>query len=366
MKRTLHLVAGARPNFMKIAPIVRALQARADLFDYKIVHTGQHYDREMSDVFFEELGIPKPDFHLEAGGGSHATQTAKIMTAYEAICEREPPDCVVVVGDVNSTLACSIVAKKLHIPVAHVEAGLRSGDLKMPEEINRLVTDAITDWFFVTEPAGRANLLREGKPEQRVHFVGHVMVDNLFYQRDRLRAADRSGFESEALKERLGRYGVVTMHRPSNVDHRETLAGIAGALRHISQKLPLVFPVHPRTRGNLEKFGLDLGPNVILTKPLSYMDFLNLWQDASLILTDSGGLQEETTALGIACVTLRENTERPVTVDEGTNTVVGVDPERIVMAAEAVLAGKGKAGRRPQFWDGRAAERIVETLARVV
>ncbi len=364
MKKILHLVAGARPNFMKIAPIVRALQARPGLFDYRIVHTGQHYDREMSDVFFEELGIPKPDFHLEAGGGSHAGQTAKIMVAYEAICQQERPDCVIVVGDVNSTLACSIVAKKLHVPVAHVEAGLRSGDLRMPEEINRLVTDSISDWFFVTEPAGRENLLREGKPDERVFFVGHVMVDNLFYQRDKLRSVDRGGYESEALKKRLGRYGVVTLHRPSNVDDAATLAGIAAALQRISEQLPLVFPVHPRTRGNLERFGIDLGANVLLTKPMSYMEFLNLWQDASLILTDSGGLQEETTALGIPCLTLRENTERPVTVDEGTNTIVGVDPERIVAAAGAVLAGRGKAGRRPQFWDGRAAERIVDALTR--
>lgn len=362
MKKTLHLVAGARPNFMKIAPIVRALQARSELFDFRIVHTGQHYDREMSDVFFEELGIPKPDFHLEAGGGSHAAQTAKIMVAFEAICERERPDCVLVVGDVNSTLACSIVAKKLHVPVAHVEAGLRSGDRRMPEEINRLVTDSISDWFFVTEPAGRENLLREGKKGDDVFFVGHVMVDNLLYERERLQAADRSGFESEALKKRLPRYGVVTLHRPSNVDDRAVLGGIVEALRDISAKLPLVFPVHPRTRGNLEKFGLDLGPDVILTRPLSYMDFLNLWKDASLILTDSGGLQEETTALGIACLTLRENTERPVTVDEGTNTIVGVDPDRIRSAAAQMLAGHGKPGQRPQFWDGRAAERIVEVL----
>lgn len=362
MKKTLHLVAGARPNFMKIAPIVRALDARRDAFRYQIVHTGQHYDREMSDVFFEELGIPKPDFHLEAGGGSHAEQTAKIMVAYEKICQAQRPDCTLVVGDVNSTLACSIVAKKLHIPVAHVEAGLRSGDMRMPEEINRLVTDSISDWFFVTEPSGRDNLLREGKPADRVFFVGHVMVDNLLYQRDQLERAERGGFESESLKARLGRYGVVTLHRPSNVDHPDTLAPIAGALREISAKLPLVFPVHPRTRGNLEKFGLDLGPGVILTKPLSYMDFLNLWKDASLILTDSGGLQEETTALGIPCLTLRENTERPVTVDEGTNTMVGCDPAKIVPAAEGVLAGKGKAGQRPQFWDGKAAERIVNEL----
>ncbi len=364
MKKTLYLVAGARPNFMKIAPIVRALEARREAFDYRIVHTGQHYDREMSDVFFDELGIPKPDFHLEAGGGSHATQTAKIMVAFEQICERERPDCVLVVGDVNSTLACSIVAKKLHIPVAHVEAGLRSGDLRMPEEINRLVTDSISDWFFVTEPAGRDNLLREGKREGQVFFVGHVMVDNLLYQRDRLGRADRDGFESEALKRRLGRYGVVTMHRPSNVDDPATLAAVAGALREIAAQLPLVFPVHPRTRANLGKFGVDLGPDVTLTKPLSYMDFLNLWKDARLVLTDSGGLQEETTALGVACVTLRENTERPVTVDEGTNTIAGVDPARIVAAAQAVLDGHGKVGRRPQLWDGQAAERIVDELAR--
>jgi UDP-N-acetylglucosamine 2-epimerase (non-hydrolysing) len=363
MKKTLHLVAGARPNFMKIAPIARALDARSDLFEYRIVHTGQHYDREMSDVFFEELGIPKPDFHLDAGGGSHAEQTGKIMLAYERICAGQRPDCTIVVGDVNSTLACSIVAKKMHVPVAHVEAGLRSGDLRMPEEINRLVTDSISDWFFVTEPAGRDNLLREGKPAERIFFVGHVMIDNLFYQRDRLEQADRSGFESEALKNRLGRYGAVTLHRPSNVDDRDALAGIAGALRRIAEKLPLVFPVHPRTRGNLEKFGLDPGPNVILTRPLSYMDFLNLWKDASLIMTDSGGLQEETTALGIPCLTLRENTERPVTVDEGTNTMVGCEPAKIVAAADEVLAGKGKVGSRPQLWDGRAAERIVAELA---
>ncbi|MFA7666139.1 MAG: UDP-N-acetylglucosamine 2-epimerase (non-hydrolyzing), partial [Burkholderiaceae bacterium] len=324
MKKTVHLVAGARPNFMKIAPIVRALDARQAVFDYRIVHTGQHYDREMSDVFFEELGIPKPDFHLEAGGGSHAEQTAKIMVAYEKICLEQAPDCTLVVGDVNSTLACSIVAKKLHLPVAHVEAGLRSGDMAMPEEINRLVTDAISDWFFVTEPSGQANLLREGKPADRVFFVGHVMVDNLLYQRERLATADRSGFLSEPIKARFGDgYGVVTLHRPSNVDDPQALAGIAGALREISTRLPLVFPVHPRTRAQLEKGGHDLGPSIVLTRPLSYMDFLNLWKDARLILTDSGGLQEETTALGIHCLTLRENTERPVTVDEGTNTLVG-------------------------------------------
>ena len=367
MSRSLiYLVAGARPNFMKIAPIVRALQARADRFEFKIIHTGQHYDREMSDVFFDELGIPKPDYHLDAGGGSHATQTAKIMVAFEEICLQARPDCVLVVGDVNSTLACSIDAKKLGIPVAHVEAGLRSGDMRMPEEINRLVTDSISDWFFCTEPSGVDNLLREGKATDAVFHVGHVMVDNLLYQRDQLDGSDKTGLETEALKQQFPRYGVVTLHRPSNVDDEQNLHGIAGALRDIAAELPLIFPVHPRTRGNLEKFGLDLGPNVHLIKPHGYMAFLNLWKDAALILTDSGGLQEETTALGVPCLTLRENTERPVTIDEGSNVLVGTDPARIREEAARVLAGQGKQGRRPALWDGKAAERIVAELDRLI
>lgn len=366
MKKTIHLVAGARPNFMKIAPIVRALQARAQTLDFRIVHTGQHYDREMSDVFFDELGIPAPDFHLEAGGGSHAQQMAKIMVAYEAIVQAQRPDCTVVVGDVNSTLACSIVAKKLGVPVAHVEAGLRSGDMRMPEEVNRLVTDAISDWFFVTEPSGMAHLLREGKSADRIFFVGHVMVDNLLYQRARLEQTAREGFESEPIRQALGRYGVVTLHRPSNVDQPEVLRGIMAALGEVSQRLPLVFPVHPRTRGQIEQAGIPVPPGITLTRPLSYMDFLNLWKDAVLVLTDSGGLQEETTALGIPCLTLRENTERPVTVDEGTNRLVGTDPGAIVAAATAVLDAGGKAGRRPELWDGAAAQRIVAELERLL
>ena len=357
----LYLVAGARPNFMKIAPIVRALQAHGGL-EYKIIHTGQHYDREMNDVFFEELGIPAPDVFMGAGGGSHARQTAKIMTAFEELCEAGKPDAVLVVGDVNSTLACSIVAKKLHIPVAHVEAGLRSGDLSMPEEINRLVTDSISDWFFVTEPSGVAHLRREGKPDSAIRHVGHVMVDNLLYQAAKL-AQTGGEFETSGFKRRHARYGVVTLHRPSNVDNPDMMARIGGALTDIAADLPLIFPVHPRTRANLARFGVDLGPNVELLGPQAYMAFLDLWKDAVVVLTDSGGLQEETTALGVPCLTLRENTERPVTVDEGTNTVVGVDPAKIVAAADAVLAGRAKTGRRPQFRDGRAAERIVETLA---
>ena len=365
MRKLVYLVAGARPNFMKIAPIIRAMEAQRDDPDglsYQLIHTGQHYDREMSGVFFEELGIPQPDHHLECGSGSHAEQTAKVMVAFERVCLNARPDCVIVVGDVNSTLACSVVAKKLHIPLAHVEAGLRSGDRTMPEEINRLVTDSISDWFFCTEPAGVAHLLREGKPADAIYHVGHVMVDNLYYQRDKLLTTDCSGFESTALKQRLPKYGVVTMHRPSNVDDKTTLSGIAKAFKAISQAIPIIFPVHPRTRLNLEKFDLDLGPNVTLTRPLSYMEFLNLWKDATLVLTDSGGLQEETTALGIPCLTLRENTERPITADEGSNTIVGTDPALIEKEARNILSGKGKTGRIPELWDGNASYRIVTHL----
>lgn len=363
----IFLVAGARPNFMKIAPIVRALQAHGGL-NFKIIHTGQHYDREMNDVFFEELGIPNPDVFMAAGGGSHAQQTSKIMTGFEELCHTATPDAVLVVGDVNSTLACSIVAKKMNIPVAHVEAGLRSGDMTMPEEINRLVTDSISDWFFVTEPSGVRNLLREGKAESVVHYVGHVMVDNVLYQAKKLSAADSSQFETSkykaARRQRSERYGVVTLHRPSNVDSAETMGRIGRALQEIAIDLPLIFPVHPRTRNNLERFGIDLGPNISLVGPQAYMAFLNLWKDAAVVITDSGGLQEETTALGVPCVTIRENTERPVTVDEGSNVLAGTDPQRIVTEVHKVLLGHGKQGRRPHLWDGQAAERIVDILAR--
>lgn len=359
--KKIYLVAGARPNFMKLAPLVRALVPYAGHLTYRIVHTGQHYDREMSDVFFEDLGIPAPDHRLDAGGGGHAQQTARIMVAFEELCVQSPPDAVLVVGDVNSTLACSIVSKKLCVPVAHVEAGLRSGDHRMPEEINRLVTDAITDWFFVTEPSGRENLLAEGKPESSVHFVGHVMVDNLYFQLEKLASAsDLAG--SSAYKRDHPRYGVVTLHRPSNVDDVDTLQRLASALRIVSSQLPLVFPVHPRTRANLAKFGVDLGKRITLLPPLAYMEFLNLWKDATVVLTDSGGLQEETTALGVPCLTLRENTERPVTVTEGTNILVGTDDAVIVAEVRRVLRDGGKQGRRPELWDGHAAERIAKIL----
>ena len=359
----IHIVAGARPNFMKIAPLVRALQADGRLA-WKIVHTGQHFDRNMSDVFFEELGIPAPDVHFNCGGGSHASQTARIMEAFEQHCASDRPDAVVVVGDVNSTLACAIVAKKAGIPVAHVEAGLRSGDMAMPEEINRIVTDSITDWFFVTEPSGLQHLRREGHADKCTFHVGHVMVDNVMHQAAQLETIDSKVYETQAIKASVGpAYGVVTLHRPSNVDSPEALTRIATALNKVAALLPLIFPVHPRTRRNLETLEMELSSNIHLMSPQPYMSFLNLWKDAILVLTDSGGLQEETTALGVPCITMRESTERPVTVDEGTNQLAGTDPDRIVELARKVLRDGGKRGRQPELWDGHAARRIVDILA---
>jgi len=349
---------------MKIAPIVRALQNSGRL-TWRIVHTGQHYDREMNDVFFDELGIPPPDFRLGAGGGSHAEQTAKIMTSYEALAVAERPDAVLVVGDVNSTLACSIVAKKLGIKVAHVEAGLRSGDRRMPEEINRLVTDSISDWFFVTEPSGSEHLRREGHTEH-IYEVGHVMADNLLFQVDRLRRMDTSLLETDSVKRKLQSYGVVTLHRPTNVDDADSLRRVAQALKEVSQDLPLVFPVHPRTRKSIEANAVDFGLNVELIGPQAYMPFLHLWKDAVVVLTDSGGLQEETTIMGVPCITIRDNTERPITVELGSNVLAGTDSGRVIELARQAIFGAGKRGKRPPLWDGHAAERIVDVLARLL
>lgn len=351
---------------MKIAPIVRALARAREAFSFEIVHTGQHYDEEMNGVFLRELGIPEPSVFLRGGGGTHAEQTARIMTGFEKYCASARPDMVVVVGDVNSTLACSIVAKKTNLAVAHVEAGLRSGDRTMPEEINRLVTDAISDWFFVTEPEGVANLLREGHAPERIRHVGHVMVDNLLYQKAKLEAGEGAAMATDALKSKLRRYGAVTLHRPSNVDDRETFARILAALKSVAGELPLIFPVHPRTRKQMEIFNLDPGPHIHLLPPLSYMEFLNLWKDAAMVLTDSGGLQEETTALGVPCLTLRDNTERPITVSEGTNVLVGTEPSRICAEARKVLNGERHGGGCPELWDGHAADRIVACLRDIV
>jgi UDP-N-acetylglucosamine 2-epimerase (non-hydrolysing) len=382
-KYKLILVAGARPNFMKIAPIIRSLKLKAQSdpqisqIEYKIVHTGQHYDYEMSQAFFDDLEIPKPDYFLEAGSGSHAEQTAKIMISFEKVCERERPDVVIVVGDVNSTLACSIVAKKLLIKVAHVEAGLRSFDLTMPEEINRMVTDAITDYFFVTEQSAVDNLRKEGKPENRIYFVGHVMIDNLLYQLKKLETVDPAGFEHRPLKQavwghdpdlmKLNRvmspYVFLTLHRPSNVDNRESLAGIVSALNRIAETIPIVFPVHPRTTKMLKQYDCSLSDKIYQLPPLGFQESLYFWKDAAVVITDSGGIQEETTALGIPCLTMRENTERPVTVWEGTNILVGID--ELEYEVEKILKGNGKKGKVPDLWDGKAAGRIVEVLERI-
>jgi UDP-N-acetylglucosamine 2-epimerase (non-hydrolysing) len=360
----LLLVAGARPNFMKIAPVIREIKRRADTFSHVLVHTGQHYDEGMSDVFFRDLGIPKPDHYLNVGSGSHATQTAAIMTSFEPVLEQEKPDCVLVFGDVNSTLACSIVAKKLCYPVAHVEAGLRSGDRTMPEEINRIVTDSISDYFFVTEESGVEHLKAEGKPDHSVFLVGHVMIDNLLFEVDRLNREPADTEFSSELKRTKERYGVVTLHRPSNVDNEATLRGIMGALAEISLNLRLIFPVHPRTKAKIESFGIQFPDAIKATEPLGYREFLNLWRDASLVLTDSGGLQEETTGLGVPCITLRENTERPVTVSEGTNRLVGTNPRKILEAANEILAKPEDRteSNRPLFWDGLASSRILDAL----
>lgn len=353
------LVAGARPNFMKIAAIHRASTLWSTV-RCSIVHTGQHYDQEMSRTFFEELEIPEPRYQLSAGSGTHAEQTARVMVGFEEVCREAAPDLVLVVGDVNSTLACSIVAKKCGIRVAHVEAGLRSFDLAMPEEINRMVTDAISDFFFVTEESGVANLLREGKPATAIHQVGHVMIDNLLHQLNRLSEIDQTELSTFPLKPAKP-YLFLTLHRPSNVDSSETFGGIVQALNELARDRTIFFPVHPRTRRMMESYGLQLSQKVILLPPLGYREALFLWKDAEAVLTDSGGLQEETTALGIPCVTIRENTERPVTVEMGTNVLAGTSPGAILAGYRESLAKRERA-QVPPLWDGKTSERIWQVL----
>ena len=355
------LIAGARPNFMKIAPIYRE-SLQYEQVVCKLVHTGQHYDYEMSQAFFDDLEIPEPDFFLGAGSGSHAVQTAKIMTAFETLCQEERPDLVTVVGDVNSTLACSIVAKKLVVEVAHVEAGLRSFDLTMPEEINRIVTDSITDYFFVTEESGVKNLIREGKSQDQIHFVGNVMIDNIFYQAKRLANESGQRFSTYNLKKSKNGYVFLTLHRPSNVDDKECFCEITGALNHIAEEGPIFFPVHPRTQRMIDKFDIKFSDNIFLLPPLDFKESLFLWKDAAVVMTDSGGLQEETTALGVPCVTLRDNTERPITIEMGTNILAGTKKETILEAYKLSIDGKGKKFSVPPKWDGRAAERIWKVL----
>lgn len=359
-------VVGARPNFMKIAPIMAALHRTA--LDARLVHTGQHYDVEMNQRFFEQLGIPNPDIDLEVGSASHAVQTAEIMKRFEPVVDAEQPAAVLVVGDVNSTIACALVAAKKGVKVVHVEAGLRSFDRAMPEEINRVLTDQISDLLFTTEREALDNLTREGVDPARVCFVGNVMIDTLRACLPRAvpPAQTLSGApDPAAFLDSPNGYGILTLHRPSNVDDPVILERLLRALGAISLDLPLVFPVHPRTRSMIDKAGLSTlleSPRFCCLPPQGYLEMLGLMRGARLALTDSGGVQEETTALGVPCLTLRENTERPVTVTEGTNTIVGADPERIRGAAQEVLTQGGKAGRIPEHWDGRAAERIATRL----
>ena len=363
-------VAGARPNFMKIAPLMKELARRRDRFEPILVHTGQHYDQAMSDQLFKDLGLPRPDINLEVGSGSHAVQTAEVMKRFEPALDEHKPSCVLVVGDVNSTLACALVAVKKGVPVVHVEAGLRSGDRRMPEEINRLLTDQISDRLYTTERSALANLQREGIAEERVCFAGNVMIDSLLASRPVARSVKDTlklhGI-APAIVETGAGYAVVTMHRPSNVDDPAVLRALLGTLRDVAQRLPLVFALHPRTRSNIERFGLsDLidAQRMVLLPPQGYLEMVGLMADAQLVLTDSGGLQEETTALGVPCLTMRENTERPITVEQGTNTMVGRDAAAIVQGVDDILQGRGKRGRVPEYWDGRSAERIAADLYR--
>ncbi len=354
------LVVGARPNFMKMAPLYDELKKR-DL-PVILLHTGQHYDDNMSKVFFEDLGMPKPDIYLGVGSASHAKQTAKIMIDFEEVCKKETPSIVVVAGDVNSTIACALVAKKLSIPVGHVEAGLRSFDMEMPEEINRILTDRISDLLFTPSKDANQNLTKEGMDAQNIKLVGNIMIDSLL---NKIEKSEISTIHQK-LKVKKENYVLITLHRPSNVDYEDSLTRIIKALETIGENTTIVFPVHPRTTNMINEFGLDNRinqiPNLILTKPVGYLDFLALIKYSKVVLTDSGGLQEETTALGIPCITLRENTERPITVEEGTNTIVGNKTENILDEWKNISLNGGKSGRIPELWDGKTAIRISDIL----
>lgn len=356
----LCLIAGARPNFMKIASIIDAIVTakRANInVDFRLVHTGQHYDKNMSESFFEELGIPEPDVNLECGGGSQAEQTSAIMIRFEKYLIENPADLVVVVGDVTSTLACSIVARKLHTDVAHIEAGIRSGDMTMPEEINRIVTDSITNHFFTTSGIANDNLMRAGIPAERIHFVGNTMIDTLLKNMPRFRQP--TIFSKLQLQPQ--QYFVITLHRPANVDDKGRLIELMQAIVKGSHGLPIIFPVHPRTAKNMESLQLSTS-NLHLVEPMSYLAFNYLVKNAKAVITDSGGISEETTIMGIPCITLRNSTERPETVSIGTNEVIGTDPSALILNLEKIIEGKWKKGGIPELWDGKTGERIISTI----
>lgn len=362
-------VVGARPNYMKMAPLLRAIKARAEMPSAVLVHTGQHYDFDLTDRLFVDLGLPTPDINLEVGSGSHAVQTAEVMKRFEPVIDKHRPSCVIVVGDVNSTLACSLVASKTHVPVAHVEAGLRSFDRSMPEEINRVLTDQLAALLYTTERSAHANLAREGISGDHVQFVGNLMIDSLLSALPKaVSAVDlfrREGLDAAWASEKPG-YAVITLHRPSNVDDAETLSSVVAILCEVAQRMPVIWPVHPRTRANLEKFSLRSrlnGARIACLPAQGYLEMVGLMRDAALVLTDSGGVQEETTALGIPCLTMRPNTERPITVDEGTNTLVGAQRDRILEVVDDVIQTGGKRGRIPEYWDGKAATRIAAHMA---
>ena len=360
-------VVGARPNYMKMAPIIRAFAAHCPPLPTLLVHTGQHYDPAMKDRLFADLELPEPEVNLAVGSGSHAVQTAEVMKRFEPVLDQHGARAVLVVGDVNSTLACALVAAKRGIPVLHVESGLRSGDRRMPEEINRILTDQLSDVLYTTERSAHDNLAREGIDHARAVFVGNVMIDSLRASLPKAVApaalVAAAGFDAARI---AGGYGVVTLHRPSNVDDPAVLGPLVEALREISRRIPLIFALHPRTRANLERFGLGArldAPGFLVLPPQGYLEMLGLMAGATLVLTDSGGIQEETTALGVPCLTVRENTERPITVEQGTNTLVGIEPGAVVAAAAAIIDGGGKRGCTPELWDGHCAERIAAHLA---
>lgn len=364
MKKVL-LVAGARPNFMKVAPLLKQMKKYSDRFNPLLVHTGQHYDEKMSQVFFRDLGLPEPDVYLGVGSGSHAVQTARIMISFEKVVKEKKADLIIVVGDVNSTVACALVGSKLHVPIAHIEAGLRSYDREMPEEINRVLTDQISDYLFTTCKDAEDNLVKEGIDKEKIHFVGNIMIESLLNMGDKLETSTIL----DKFSLRSGNYVLLTLHRPSNVDDKKQLTGILKALQEIQKEIPIIFPAHPRTIKRIREFRLkqliSSDHQFILTDPVNYIDFLRLQKDATLVLTDSGGIQEESTFFKVPCLTLRSNTERPITVTQGTNQLIGSDPEIIVERSRAILNGNTKSGSIPPFWDDKVSERIVKVLVKM-